>query len=218
MGCGGGAGELQLPRAAPLEIGLGDDLLNSLLWAGWRGGLLEFPLGGDQLGGGGGGKKGGMPGLIEDLEIDVSGMLAPTASDCGEGGTLLATIGDIRIDGSLTLLGQPVTFTAYTTLVVRLDISAGPDGVSIDLAQVERVETELTANDAAIDVEPTLVASLESQLVDGLLGQLGSLGSISLPQIDLSGTIGQPPGTAVLEIHVQGAVRAPGTTVISASL
>jgi hypothetical protein len=211
MSCGDEASEVALARSAPLEIGLSDDLLNSLLHAGWRGGLLEFPLGGDQLGG-------GMGGIIEDLEVQVSGMLAPTASDCAGDGTLLATIGDIRIDGSLTLLKQPVTFTAYTTLVVRLDIQASESGIAIDLAQVERVETELTANDEAIDVEPTLVMSLESQLVDGLLGQLGDLGSISLPQIDLSTLIGQPAGTAVLEIHVDGAQRTPGTTIVSAHL
>lgn len=207
-----GPSEVAVARVAPLEIGLSDDLLNSLLYAGWRGGLLEFPLGGDQLGGGEGG------GLIEDLEVTVSGMLAPTASDCGGDGTLLATIGDIRIDGSLSLLDQPVTFTAYSTLVVRLNIEASENGIAIDLAEVERVETELTANDEAIEVEPTLIMSLEKQLVDGLLGQLGDLGSISLPQIDLSNLIGQPPGSAVLEIHVQGAERTPGTTIVSATL
>jgi hypothetical protein len=212
LGCGDGSMDVALARVAPLEIGLSDDLLNSLLHAGWRGGLLEFPLGGDQLGGG---MKGG---IIEDLEVDVSGMLAPTASDCAGDGTLLATIGDIRIDGSLTLLDQPVTFTAYTTLVVRLDIQASESGIAINLAQVERVETELTANDEAIEVEPTLIMSLESQLVDGLLGQLGDLGSISLPQIDLSNLIGQPAGSAVLEIHVDGAERTPGTTIVSAHL
>lgn len=211
-GCGKGPSEVAVARVAPLEIGLSDDLLNSLLYAGWRGGLLEFPLGGDQLGGGNGG------GLIEDLEVTVSGMLAPTASDCGGDGTLLATIGDIRIDGSLSLLDQPVTFTAYSTLVVRLNIEASENGIAIDLAEVERVETELTANDEAIEVEPTLIMSLEKQLVDGLLGQLGDLGSISLPQIDLSNLIGQPPGSAVLEIHVQGAERTPGTTIVSATL
>ena len=212
LGCGKGPADVALARVAPLEIGLSDDLLNSLLYAGWRGGLLEFPLGGEQLGGG---SKGG---IIQDLQVNVSGMLAPTASDCAGDGTLLATIGDIRIDGSLTLLDQPVTFTANTTLVVRLDIKASESGIAIDLAQVERVETELTANDEAIDVEPTLIMSLESQLVDGLLGQLGDLGSISLPQIDLSNLIGQPPGSAVLEIHVAGAERTPGTTIVSASL
>lgn len=210
-GCGTGDDAIAIAAAAPFEIALADDLLNQLLHAGWRGGLLEFPLTSEQLGGGDGG-------LVEDFEVQVSGMLAPTASDCGEDGKLRAVIGDIRIDAELTVLDQPVTFVAYATLVAGLDVTAGEDGIEISLAQVERVETELTANDEAIDLEPTLVASLEDKLVDGLLGELGGLGSFALPDVDLGGLLGLAPGEAVLHISVQGADRMPGTTIVSAHL
>ena len=62
-------------RSGELEIGLTDDLLNQLLHGAWQGGLLEFDMPPELLGGAGGG-------IIEDLQIHVSGMLAPTASDC----------------------------------------------------------------------------------------------------------------------------------------
>jgi hypothetical protein len=212
-GCGTGDDAIAIAAAAPFEIVLADDLLNQLLHAGWRGGLLEFPLTSEQLGGGG---EGG--GLVEDFEVQVSGMLAPTASDCTADGKLRATIGDIRIDAELTVLDKPVTFVAYTTLVAGLDVTATDEGIQIALAEVERVETELTANDDAIDLEPTLVESLEDQLVDGLLGELGGLGTFALPEVDLGGLLGLPPGEAVLHIHVQGADRQPGSTVISAHL
>ncbi|HWB79837.1 MAG TPA: hypothetical protein VG755_32960 [Nannocystaceae bacterium] len=208
-GCGTGMQELAIPRDAALEIALADDTLNELLFAGWRGGLLEFPLSGDQLGGGG---------LVEDLNVVVSGMLAPTVSDCGDTGELLATIGDIRIDATLTIQGNPVEFTAFTTLVVKVNIVASEDGIALDLAEVVRVETELTADDASIDMEAALIDLLEAQLVDGLLGQLGTtgFGQITLPTIDLSGMVGLPPGTAMLTIHVNDVAREGGTNVIVA--
>jgi hypothetical protein len=208
-GCGTGMQTLAIPREAPLEITLADDTLNELLFAGWRGGLLEFPLSGDQLGGGG---------LVQDLNVVVSGMLAPTVADCGDTGELLATIGDIRIDATLTIQDQPIEFTAFTTLVVKVEINASADGIALDLAEVVRVETELTADDASIDMESSLVDLLEAQLVDGLLGQLGTtgFGQISLPMIDLSGMVGLPPGTAMLTIHVDDVARQDGTSVIVA--
>jgi hypothetical protein len=200
---------LELLRGSPLEIGLADDLLNQLLHAGWRGGLLEFPLTNEQLGGGGG--------IVESFDVDVSGMLAPTASDCVDG-ELRATIGDIRIDADLVVQGEPVTFTAYTTLVATVSIEATGDGVTLGLGEVQRVETELTANDEAIAIEPALVDVLEAQIVDGLLGDLGGLGSFSLPEIDLGGLLGLPPGEAVVVIHVEQVDRTPGTTVLGAHL
>jgi hypothetical protein len=204
-GCGDGPQVLTIPRTAPLEIALSDDTLNQLLFAGWRGGLLEFPLG--NINGGG---------LIEDLQVDVSGMLAPTVSDCNDSATLMATIGDIAIDATFTIAGNPVEFQAYTTLVVRVNLTAADNGIQLDLADVVRVETELTADDSNIAMEPAYVELLEAQLVDGLLGQLGTtgFGAISLPQIDLSGMLGLPPGTAVLTIHTDSVTREDGTSVI----
>jgi hypothetical protein len=207
-GCGLGPQELAIDRIAPLEIALADDTLNQLLYAGWRGGLLEFPLGSEEVGGG----------VIEKVDITVSGMLAPTVSDCSESGTLLATIGDIHIQGDVTINGKTTTFDAYSTLVVNLGVTAGEDGIALDLGEVERVETELTADDESIVNEADFAALLEAQLVNGLLGQLGTtgFGQFSLPTIDLSGMLGLPAGTAVLEIQVEGVHRVDGTTVIAA--
>jgi hypothetical protein len=207
-GCGAGSGALPMPRAADLEIALSDDLLNQLLYAGWRGGLLEFPLTVPEAGGG----------LAENLEVTISGMLAPTASDCGDG-QLVAHIGDIQIDATLDLLGEPVTFRAYSSMRVLLQIVQGEDGIAIDLARVLDVQTELTANDDAIMNEMLLATALEGELTDQLLGQLGGggLGSITLPQIDLSATLGLPAGTAVLQIHVDTVEHQPGQTLVSGS-
>jgi hypothetical protein len=207
-GCGAGAPEIPLPRQAPLEIALTDDLLNQLLYGAWRGGMLEFEMPPELL-----------PedtALISELQVKVSGMLAPTASDCGPEGRLRLHIGDIRIDGSLVLGDQPITFVAYSSLEAGLDVVPTATGIGITLADVERIETELTvAEPEGIEAEPTLRAVLENQLVEGMLGSLGGgLGGIDLPQLDVSATLGLPPGSAMIEIVAEDAQRAPGTTIV----
>jgi hypothetical protein len=212
-GCGQGDDGMPMPRESLMEIGLHDDLLNQLLYGAWEGGLLEFPLPEELVGGG--------DGVYSDLEVYISGMLAPTASDCNASGKLLAHIGDMRIDASLTLLDEPVTFVAYSSLVVGVEVTELEGSLGITLTGVEDVQTELTVGeDSAIDVEATLVTVLEQQLADGLLGALGGegLGAIELPEMDLSDTLGLPPGTALIAIQVEQVGRTPGTTVISGHL
>lgn len=206
-GCGEGAPAIPLLQVAPLEIGLTDDLLNQLLFGAWRGGMLEFEMPPELL-----------PedsALISDLQVKVSGMLAPTASDCSADGQLRLHIGDIRIDGSLVLGEQPVTFVAYSSLVAGLDVVPTATGIGLSLGEVERIETEITvAEPEGIEAEPTLRAVLEMQLVEGVLGSFSGLGGIDLPQLDLSATLGLPPGSAMLQIVAEDAQRAPGTTIV----
>ena len=210
-GCGDGGG-LQMPRDGELEIGLSDDLLNQLLFGAWRGGLLEFDMPPELIGGGG---------LVRDLELRVSGMLAPTASDCGGPPEVLVHLGDVRIDASLVLGANPVNFVAYSSLEASLEFTPTGSGVEITIADVQSIDTELTVEeDYAIDTEPLLVSTLETSLVDGVIDAIanGGLGAIELPQIDLSATLGLPPGTAQLIITTDDTVRAPGVTVIRGHL
>ena len=211
--CGDGPSEVSLPRDGALEIGLTDDMLNELLNGAWRGGLLEFDMPDELLG----------PDsrLISDLQIHISGMLAPTASDCAQDGVVRAHLGDVRIDGSLLLNGNPVDFVAYSSLVASLEFSVIPNGIAITIGDVEQIETELTVmQDGQLDAEKVLRPALESQLVDGLIGAIseGGLGEIVLPEIDLSATLGLPAGSAVIQIQTESADRDPGTTVITGRL
>ncbi len=213
VGCGVGMQPLTLFRTNPVEIALGDDLLNQILFSGWRGGLLEFPVTEALLGGGNG--------LIEDLDILASGMLAPTATDCNANGELLGHIGDLHFDASLTLLGTPVTFTAYSTMVVRLEIAANGPSISIGVSEVVDIKTELTIHeDAMINSETVVRGQLELAMKDAILDRLGGdgLGGIDLPRIDLSIQLGLPVGTAGLEIFANGVQHRHGTTVVEAHL
>ena len=202
---------VNLTRTSVMEIGLHDDLINEILYGAWKGGLLEFPLPAELI---------PDSGLVSDLDVTVSGMLPPVGMDCSTG-ELLAHLGDIRIDASLNLLDAPVSFTAFTTAVVRVNITAEDGQIGIGIGDLESVETELNVNeDSAIATEETLIGVLENALIDGLIGGLGgdSLGGIELPEIDLSDSLGLPPGTAVIAIQIDEAVRQPGITVVQGSL
>lgn len=200
-----------LTRSAVMEIGLHDDLINQILYGAWRGGLLEFPL-----------PESLIPesNLVSDLDVQVTGMLPPVGMDCSTG-ELLATIGDIRIDASLNLFDAPVSFTSFTTAVVRVELEAADGEIGISIGDLQSVETELNVNeDTAIATEETLIGVLEGALIDGLIGGLGgeALGGITLPEIDLSDSLGLPPGSAVIAIQIEEAVRQPGITVVQGSL
>ena len=211
-GCGTDDTYIELPRTAPLEVALTDDLLNHLLYGAWAGGLLEFELGlGD-----GEKKKGG--GGIQIEDVVVTGMLAPTATDCNEDGTLLAHIGDLQITASLTANGNVTDFTAYTSMALEIVIDANEEGIVIAIPGVAWAETELTVvQDMSIMSEPGLASILEntveSQLLDGLSG---GFGGIELPEIDLSSIAGLPDGSVSLSINVDSVERLPGATLINA--
>ncbi len=210
VGCGAADEALVLPRESEVEIGLADDMINQVLYGAWRGGLLEFVVPPELAGGG--------PSVVVN-DFVASGMLAPTASDCKNPGELLAQIGDLRFDASLVVLDKPMTFTAYTTMVVRLEIAADGDGISIGIPEVVDIRTQLDANeDNMIDAEGFIAQQLEDGLKSTIIGALGGggLGAIDLPKIDLSAQLGLPPDTAVLSLTAEGALRQPGTTVIQA--
>ena len=210
VGCGAAAEALSLPRGAEVEIGLSDDMINQVLYGAWRGGLLEFVVPPELAGAG------------PDVEVKsfvASGMLAPTASDCKNPGELLAQIGDLRFDASLVVLGKPMTFTAYMTLVVRLEVTAEGKAIGIGIPEVVDVRTQLDANeDDMISAEEFIAQQLEEGLTETIIGALGGggLGAIELPEIDLSAQLGLPPKTATLSITAEGVERQPGTTVIQA--
>ncbi|MCA9689163.1 MAG: hypothetical protein KC636_06100 [Myxococcales bacterium] len=210
VGCGSTDELVALPRTAEVELGLADDMINQVLYGAWRGGLLEFEVPPELAGDGA---------TVIVNEFNASGMLAPTASDCKTPGMLLAHIGDLRFDGDLVVFDKPMTFTAYTSLLVRLEIAADGSSVSVGIPEVLELRTELTANeDDMIDAEEFIAGQIEDVVADTIVEALGGggLGGIELPQIDLSAQLGLPPNTASLTLTAEGVVRSPGTTVIEA--
>ncbi|MEZ4383010.1 MAG: hypothetical protein R3A79_16910, partial [Nannocystaceae bacterium] len=209
VGCGSTEESLTLPLKGEVELGLSDDMINQVLYGAWRGGLLEFVVPPELA---------GSEAVISNSFV-ASGMLAPTASDCQSGGELLAHIGDLRFDADLVVLDKPMTFTAYMTMLVRLEITAEGQSVGIGIPEIVDIKTELTANeDNMIDAEEFIAQQLEEGISGQILDALGGdgLGGIMLPEIDLSANLGLPPGTATLTMTAEGANHESGTTVITA--
>jgi len=132
-----------------------------------------------------------------------------------------AHLGDLRIDGSLMFGVTPITFVAYSSLVAGLEFTPTESGVAITISDVEQIDTELSVGeDDAIEQEFLLTSTLETELIGAVLEGIasGGLGGIDLPAIDLSATLGLPPGTAAITISTDEVTRSPGVTVIRAHL
>jgi hypothetical protein len=210
--CGQGGQRVALDRMAPLELGLSDDLLNQILYAAWRGGMLEFPVDETLVGDVAVGTF-----TVTDIDLAASGMLAPTASDCE--GDLTAHLGDLVISGSLVLNGDTMSFSAYTSLYAGMTVAATSQGLAIGISGVEFVDTQLDAvEDEMIEAEQLVKGVLENALVEALETALGSIGEIALPEIDLSAAVGLPPGTAVIRVMPDSVARRDGTTIVYGTL
>ena len=112
-----------------------------------------------------------------------------------------------------------MSFTAYTSMIVRLEIAIVENSISVGIPEVLEIRTELDANeDNMIDAESFVIAQLEDGLSNKITEALGGggLGGINLPVVDLSAQLGLPPGTATLAITAESVIREPDTTVIEA--
>jgi hypothetical protein len=214
--CGAPPQTLIVPRAAPFEIVLADDTLNQILYAGWLGGLLDFPVPASLLGGVDLTQYG-----ISNMTLTLSGMLAPTAADCNAAGELIAHIGDVRIDAALTILGQQLDLVIWATFGAGVTLAADPAGLGITISDIKYVETEVNVvQPDKISFEPVVQDLIEQQLIGGLLSALGggALGAIPLPTMDLGPAVGLPPGQAVISINPTGVTRDSGNTIVSGTL
>ncbi|MFT5434253.1 MAG: hypothetical protein ACI9OJ_004966, partial [Myxococcota bacterium] len=208
-GCNGTAHNLVLPGDAEMEITLPDDTINALLYAGWRGRLLEFDAPPSLLGGDAVADLG-----ITNLVVHVSGMLAPTVSDC-ESGELKVHIGDLKVNADLELFGVPMTVEMFVGIVAGLGINITDGEIGFGLTEVEvvKIQTEILQPELVAS-EDTIAALIEAQLVPGLVEALGggeNLAGVPLPEI--------PVGDgAAIGISAQSLTRVDGNTVVAGQL
>lgn len=214
--CNSGATQqITLPEQRALELVVSDDTLNSILYAAWRGGLLEFDVPPDWLAGTDLSQFG-----IGSLQLALSGMLAPTASDCGGGG-LKAMIGDLRIQMSMNFAGQSLTADVWVAAVISINLATNAGEISMTLGDVSAIETQVDVTaEGLIGAEDAIRNLIEVQVVGGLVDQLSGteLGSIPLPDIDLSGALpGLPPGTGI-KISPEVLYRSNGNLIVGGKL
>ncbi len=213
--CGSGTQSLVIPEARILELSLADDTTNQLLFALWRGGLLEFPVPAAWLTGVDLAQYG-----ITNLTMVVSGMLAPTVSDCSGRG-LEAHMGDVKVTASMRLFGQQVDVVIWASVFAGFEFFVSGRELGIRVTNVRRVETEVSVqNPNLITLEPVIADLIRDQVVGQLTSQLGGtqLGTFPLPDIDLAGAIsGLPAGTGI-RITPETLGRASGNTVVGGRL
>lgn len=194
-----------LPNRAPIELGLSDNALNTLLYSGWQAGLLEFPA------------TTSVP--LGHASFTVRGLSPPTVSDCS--GELKVTLGDVRIDGSVTTLGTKTHFRVFATLALPLTFRTVDAGIEVWVDHVDDLWLDVqTTDDASISREGTIRMLLEQTLPSALIRALhgGKLATLSVPTIDLGSRVGLPPGHHMLGVQLDAIQRQPGRTTIGAHL
>ncbi len=215
IGCNNQAQVLAAPRADAIELALADGTLNQILYAAWRGGFLEFDVPPSLLGG-----VDLSAFNIADLDLHLSGNLAPTASDCAAG-DLEMHIGDVRVDASMTFFGQPLDVVVWLTFGLGVEVAIDGDELGVSATELTFLESEVSvAQEPLIAAEETIRTLIEDELVGGIVGALTGtqLGSFPLPDVDLSGAIsGLPPGTS-FSIQPSSVTRAQGNTIVGGAL
>ncbi len=215
IGCGKSAQQLEILKAKPLELVITDDTFNQILWGTWQGGLFEFPVPASMLGNVDLAQYG-----VSDLTLKVSGMLAPTMSDCATG-ELTAHIGDFRIDAKLKLFGQQMDVVLYASFLAGVTVKAvGSEiGISLDTIKSKALQVDVQ-QDNMVSSEGVLEKLVSDALLDNLVAQLGgtALGTFPIPSIDLSKSLpGLPPGTGI-GIAVETTTRKNGNTIVGGKL
>ncbi len=216
VGCGEGPQRLIIPSQGEAEMVLTDDLLNQLLYSAWRGGWLDFPVPTELLG------DFDFEGLgITNVSLDAFGLLQPTASDCNADGELLLTLGDLRIDASLELFGEPVEFAIYASLQAGLSLTAQEGQIGLGLTSIERVDQQIVIEDERfLSLEPVVEGLIGDNLVPALLEVLGgdALGGFPIPAVDIGGAIDGFDGELFITIEPLGLERIDGNSVVDARL
>jgi len=199
-GCGAGAHDLRLPQQAPIELSFADDALNQILYAVWNGGFLEFEAPADLIAGL------DLPAIADGLQLTISGLLPPVLSDCGDGAALL-TLGDLRVEVTLTLFGRTLSLVTHTAFTARVRSQLVGGVARFDFSEVVAVTTEAMARqEVALGLEPWLATVIEEEVVPRIVNDLGGI-EVDVPALDLG-------SGATIEIQDTTLWRDQGNTLL----
>ena len=207
-GCGTGLQQMLMPKASPFELGFADDTFNLLLYAAWQGGLLEFDVPPEMLA-----DVSLEEFNITDLDIALSGMLAPVLSDCADG-ELLVHIGDLRVDATMNVIGAQMTVVMFASFTANVSLSADNGEIGLAIEEIVELNSEVTVvEDALIGSEALIAGLINDNLVPALLGALGggALGGFPIPEVELT-------EGAAITISPDIVERAGGNSFIGGSL
>ncbi|MEC8022671.1 MAG: hypothetical protein VX223_01965, partial [Myxococcota bacterium] len=192
---------LTLPKTPPVAIGLHDDLMNQVLFAGWWSGAFHRDIPGqpivDRL---------GLDG-IDITTVTVAPSSPPVVTSCGPDGKLQLQIGDLSVSVDATVSGQSTSVLAMVSAAASIQVSAvtGTTNGTLDLAiEIMSVETLvfdiLTASgylDGSEQLLPLVLEKVLESIIDDVIGAgLGT--NFPVPSLDLGVLIpGVPDGSAI---------------------
>jgi hypothetical protein len=212
----GVADPFTFPKLGQLEISLHDDFFNQLSYGMYWGGLLQMDVDPAELGVDLGGFG------LTDVTMAVDFLLPAIMTSCVPDETFVMQIGDLRVDGTMKMAGQPVTMTVYASLEVEAYIIAvdnnGTKELSATLGDLRTLEVEVTEITGPLaGAESVLVALIEENLIGALLDSFsgGGLGSFPIPDIDLSGFDPSIPPGSNITLDLKSILRSIGYTILS---
>lgn len=209
-------GEFSFGKTHPMEIGAHFDMFNQIVHALWWGGGFNLVLGPDDLGDTDLSQYG-----LGDLELAVQPLLPPIVDDCNSKGLTFVQVGDLMLSGSLTLLGSPVTLTAYVSAEAETVIGALGNEVALTVGALTQFEVEVVevVSDAGFepdDFEALLSDVLVPMLLGDYLGQ--TVASVPLPGLDLGAAVDFLPAGVELTIGDLDVIHSHGVIGLGGEL
>jgi hypothetical protein len=206
-----------LPAESPIEIGVGDDLLNRAMFAMWGGGSLDGTLTGETLAalGADTGKYG-----ISNLTLDLAPLLPPVMTDCKSTAGVLFEIGDLEVLASFRFAGLDVVARLWLSARIPADIAPvlSDDGelrVALVLGEPRQMKFDVGETGGSPGVGRNLVTYLMALLLEEAMPRIAEA-SFMIPDLaaDLS-TLSNlfPPGTDVF-LDLDRVRRIAGATVL----
>ena len=216
-GCLSGSNEsLAMTMEDPLQFGLGDDVLNQILYSLWWGGGLQFPVPPSLLGGVDLTEFG-----VEDLKLTVDFLLPPVVTSCNVYKDLQLQFGDVKVHVTGKLFGQALELDLYASAKSYVELQADSKGLGLAVTDFAQIATDVVVLTPGLQSAEKLIDEKVGQdLVPLLFDQLGggSLAGFPIPEIDLGGLAdGIPEGTAIA-IDPKKVFRKLGWTIVSGKI
>jgi hypothetical protein len=188
------ANDYALPQSGPMELALGLDLVNEILYGLWYNGGLNLALDGDALGSFLGGAK------LDDATIRLEPTLPPILSDCNAKGTIQLQLGDAWIEANLPLGDLLINFKGWLSIELDAILSVVDGKLAITIGGISAFDLTVLEAGGAFADNPSAIEDLIKNLLNTALTQLlgDALSGIEIPSIALDGLLeGVPAGTAL---------------------
>jgi hypothetical protein len=206
----------QFAKQHPMEVGFHVDLLNQVLHAAWWAGTLNATLADAEIAG----AKIASYGLTNG-QITTTFLLPPILDDCNSKEILRAQVGDLKVDGQFTYMGQPVTIAAYLTLDAEVTPFANGSDVELKPGLVQTAHVSIVQVNAPASFDPSIFKDIvQDFMVPTILETITAqvLKNLPLPAIDASSLHPILPDDVVFELGDLEAVHDKGVIGLGGGL